>query len=351
MFSHFRPLTEVRSNAGKIAFLIAILGIGIIFAVPAWSASTGDIQLEGKASWIGERFQGKKTICGDLFDMNDLVGSHATLPCGSIVKVTSKTTGKSVSVRINNRIEINNGRVIDISRRAAEQIGLIQEGVGDVSLQVISIGNGTNPLSSINPASPAAPNTPSLSTGNGNYYIQYGVFADLDNAVELRQSLKAKGILADIENITVNNKPMYRINGVQRFNTIDDAKNALIAIAPIGGIIKQASSSGSSSGTTTNTGNTSSGSSNSSGNSSGNVSSGGLEYAIQFGAFDNITNAKQRQAALLSSKNIKTIIHSFPDDERKLYRVLSDRPYTSKEEAQKSLESKGERGIILTFAQ
>lgn len=131
-------------NFNRIQKILSVLLIGIAsfvnvvgVSVKSLAVDTQGVLLRGKASWIGERFQGKKTSSGEQFDMNDLTASHATLSYGTMVKVTSDKTGKSVKVRINNRLEIDSGRIIDLSKRAAEQIGLVEEGVGYVTLRNI----------------------------------------------------------------------------------------------------------------------------------------------------------------------------------------------------------------------
>jgi rare lipoprotein A len=90
----------------------------------------------GKASWYGPRFHGRKTASGEVFKMTDLTAAHRTLPLLSYAKVTLLSTGKSVIVRINDRgPHILTHRVIDLSRAAAAEIGLIDRGTGDVLVE------------------------------------------------------------------------------------------------------------------------------------------------------------------------------------------------------------------------
>ena len=86
----------------------------------------------GMASWYGEPFHGRRTASGETFNMNELTAAHKTLPFGTRVRVRHATTGKEVTVRINDRGPFTKGRVIDLSRAAAAAIGLIQTGVGPV---------------------------------------------------------------------------------------------------------------------------------------------------------------------------------------------------------------------------
>ncbi|MDX1920179.1 MAG: septal ring lytic transglycosylase RlpA family protein, partial [Candidatus Caenarcaniphilales bacterium] len=228
--------------------LLQFFVISLLILSPALQAlSQGTFPSEGKASWIGERFQGKKTSSGELFDMNDLTASHATLPYGSKLKITSKKTGKSVVVRVNNRSEIDNGRVIDLSKRAAEQIGLIEEGVGIVKVELVSQAATPkiteNKNSTLNTqTSPQA--TASATAVSGKYVIQYASFFDLDNAVEFRDELKKKNIDSTIEaGKGSDGKSVYRVNSITQYNSRVEAKNALATIAPQQGIIIPATQS------------------------------------------------------------------------------------------------------------
>lgn len=99
---------------------------------PAGTGITG-----GLASYYGKRFHGRPTASGERFDMNGLTAAHRSLPFGSKVRVTNPANGKSVTVRINDRGPFHGGRVIDLSRSAAERLGLIQRGSGNVELALI----------------------------------------------------------------------------------------------------------------------------------------------------------------------------------------------------------------------
>jgi len=93
--------------------------------------------VEGVASWYGPGFDGKKTSAGEVYDQDELTAAHAYWAFGTRVKVTFLTTGKSVVVRVNDRFPSYKGRAIDLSRAAAEAIGLIGPGTGQVRLEVI----------------------------------------------------------------------------------------------------------------------------------------------------------------------------------------------------------------------
>ncbi len=95
----------------------------------------------GIASYYADKFHGRKTANGERFDQSALTAAHKTLPLGTKVRVTSTKTGKSVVVRINDRGPFIKGRVIDLSRRAAKELGMIKRGLAKVRVEVISRPN------------------------------------------------------------------------------------------------------------------------------------------------------------------------------------------------------------------
>ena len=90
----------------------------------------------GLASWYGPGFHGRRTANGERFDMHSLTAAHKTLPFGTMVRVRSLVTGREVEVRVNDRGPFTRGRVIDLSRAAAEALGLLELGVKNVLLLV-----------------------------------------------------------------------------------------------------------------------------------------------------------------------------------------------------------------------
>ena len=113
------------------ALAITALLLGGALATPAAAEESKPIQ-SGAASWYGPGFHGKKTANGERFNTHDLTAAHKTLPFGTKVRVTNEQTGKSVVVRINDRGPYAHGRVIDLSKAAAEAVGI--SGVGQVTL-------------------------------------------------------------------------------------------------------------------------------------------------------------------------------------------------------------------------
>ncbi len=93
----------------------------------------------GTASWYGPGFDGKTTASGEKFNQNNLTAAHRTLPFGTIVRVKCLKNGRTVDVRINDRGPFTQGRIIDLSKAAAAQIGLIERGIGPVEIRVLSL--------------------------------------------------------------------------------------------------------------------------------------------------------------------------------------------------------------------
>ncbi|MDO8718301.1 MAG: septal ring lytic transglycosylase RlpA family protein [Polaromonas sp.] len=96
----------------------------------------------GHASWYGPRFHGRLTASGERYDMYALTAAHKTLPFGTVVRVRSEVLGREVDVRINDRGPFAPGRVIDVSRAAAEALGLVGVGVAEVSLLLPELAAG-----------------------------------------------------------------------------------------------------------------------------------------------------------------------------------------------------------------
>lgn len=94
-------------------------------------------QQTGIASWYGPQHHGRRTANGERFDMDALTAAHPSYAFGTRVRVTLLATGRSVEVRINDRFPAYKGRLIDLSRGAAREIGLMGRGTGRVRVEVI----------------------------------------------------------------------------------------------------------------------------------------------------------------------------------------------------------------------
>lgn len=123
----------------RFSIAAAALSLAGVFATPA-SAQTAAVSVAaapfelGMASFFATEMAGRRTANGETCDPATLTAAHRTLPFGTKLRVTNPANGKSVIVRINDRGPFARGRVIDLSKAAAAEIGLVQRGHGHVEL-------------------------------------------------------------------------------------------------------------------------------------------------------------------------------------------------------------------------
>jgi len=101
-------------------------------------------RLHGLASWYGTVFNGRLTASGERFNMYAMTACHRTLPFGSLVRVVNRDNKKSVVVKITDRGDLFEGRIIDLSFAAAQKISMTKAGLANVDVQVISLGHPRN---------------------------------------------------------------------------------------------------------------------------------------------------------------------------------------------------------------
>ena len=133
---------------------------------------------EGVASWYGGRdgFEGKPTASGEIYDSSLLTAAHRELPLGTIVDVINLDNRKTVQVRINDRGPFVFGRVIDLSRAAAQELALIGPGTGPVRITVVV---------------PGAPQE--IVSPSGRWAVQVGSFADRLRAERHAERIRGTG--------------------------------------------------------------------------------------------------------------------------------------------------------------
>jgi peptidoglycan lytic transglycosylase len=137
----------------QIAFAGILFGaICIFFAVRNGAGSSTDVAARsrstvvtnapaaetGKASYYGFKYQGRPTASGEIFDINRLTAAHPTLKFGTRVRVTNLANSRWVIVRINDRGPFVEGRIIDLSQAAADELQMVQSGVVEVKVEVLS---------------------------------------------------------------------------------------------------------------------------------------------------------------------------------------------------------------------
>jgi rare lipoprotein A len=149
----------------------------------------------GKASFYADRFDGVPTASGEKYRHNKLTGAHKTLPFGTVVRVTNIANDKSVEVTINDRGPWVEGRIIDLSRSAAEALDYINKGIADVKLEVIDAGDGktSDPARTIDQVSVDEKEFYELEISRfkpKGYGVQIGTYQELVNLMRLSDNLK-----------------------------------------------------------------------------------------------------------------------------------------------------------------
>jgi rare lipoprotein A len=128
---------KVKNMQCICAFLSLVLMINTAGCIRR-NVSTRERTYIGEASWYGRRFHGKTTASGERFNMRALTAAHPYLPFGTRVRVTHLDNGRTVVVRINDRGPFVKNRIIDLSYRAARSLGMIQQGVARVKLEILN---------------------------------------------------------------------------------------------------------------------------------------------------------------------------------------------------------------------
>jgi rare lipoprotein A len=157
------------------------------------------------ASWYGPGFHGKLTAKGDRYDMNEMTAAHRTLPLGSVARVRSLTTGRTVTVRINDRGPFAKNRILDVSFAAAQSLGMIGPGTDEVDLRVIDYRGHPGAV--------------------GLLYVQVGSFAEPDNARTLAARLRRRYPEVRVQAVEVWTARRFRVQ-VGRYRSEQEAEAA-----------------------------------------------------------------------------------------------------------------------------
>lgn len=121
-------------------------GVLVALATSSLTAFAGQapgFQQSGVASYYADKFHGRKTASGERFDQSALTAAHRTLPMGTKILVTNRRNGSSVVVRVNDRGPHVKGRLLDLSKRAAQELHMGKSGVAYVQLEVLSTRGDT----------------------------------------------------------------------------------------------------------------------------------------------------------------------------------------------------------------
>ena len=154
---------------------------------PAVSIGTTE---EGLASWYGVPYHGRPAADGEIYDMEQMVAAHRTLPFNTWLKVTNLSNGRSINVRVIDRGPFVRGRIVDLSKAAARQIQMLGPGVARVRLEVIA--------------------APADVPAQDYYGVQIGAFASYASAEKLRGEYESRYGFAKIE-VKQGRVPLYRV--------------------------------------------------------------------------------------------------------------------------------------------
>lgn len=206
----------------------------------------------GIASWYGPGFHGKKTANGEVFDQNKISAAHKTLPMPSIVKVTNLDNGKVLeNIRVNDRGPFAGNRIIDLSKKAAQELGFVNSGVAKVRVEIMenesriyaSKNSKKNSVRKANkakvekvqrkviPSEKDEQNSDEVSKNSTEdnlilkdkpVIIQVGAFGDHRNAKSLTEKLSE--FKAYIERKFIDNKYLYRVR-IGPLSNLDLAKS------------------------------------------------------------------------------------------------------------------------------
>ena len=166
-----------------------------------------EFRQEGVASWYGKDFHGRPTANGEIYDMENLTAAHRTLPLGVWADVTHLDNGRTVRVWINDRGPFVKGRIIDMSRGAARELGMLEDGVARV--RVVVSGEQRK--------------IARVRLQGRLYTLQVGSFGVKANAERLRDSLQPKHDHVYIAKYRSRSRTWYRVR-VGKFNDDDAAR-------------------------------------------------------------------------------------------------------------------------------
>jgi rare lipoprotein A len=160
-----------------------------------------DYQEVGLATWYGPESPNHRTADGEQFDVGALSAAHKTLPLPCRVEVTDLESGRRIEVRVNDRGPFVAGRIIDLSPRAARDLGVIGKGSARVRVRFLGLA----------PANARAPEPAVSDSATAIYRIQAGAFADRANADRAVALLSARGV-AHVEVIDRAGVTLFRVD-------------------------------------------------------------------------------------------------------------------------------------------
>jgi rare lipoprotein A len=177
---------------------------------------TGAYTEDGESSWYGgngDGFAGKPTASGEIFNPADLTCAHRTLPLGTLLEVENLANGRTVVVKVNDRGPFARGRILDLSKRAAKDLGFLLQGVAQVRIRTVDAAGRPAPLD------------PQLDLKDP-YTIQVAALTQPENVQRLSAELAPYGPVTVQEALSRAGLPIRRVR-VGRYTNPQDAQRAL----------------------------------------------------------------------------------------------------------------------------
>lgn len=139
-------------------------------------------EFNGRASWYGPNFHGKKTSNGETYSMWSMTAAHKTLPMNTVVRVTNVENGRSVVVRVNDRGPFVNTRIIDLSKKAATELDMVKNGTANVRLEILGFNKkGQTEITKTSIQEDMKEQVV------GKYALQIGSFAKIEGAITTQE--------------------------------------------------------------------------------------------------------------------------------------------------------------------
>jgi rare lipoprotein A len=213
------PKVEPKSGLGNPPYYEVD---GVVYHVKDSGDGYKDV---GVASWYGQKFHGRRTSSGEVYDMYQFTAAHKTLPLPSYAKVTNLDNGQSVIVKINDRGPFKKNRLIDLSYAASKKLGYQAQGTARVEVEVLASPRNTGAVSSAQIAKAGELELPPMDEqkDNAQLFVQVGAFADPLRADTLAARLRDHfGQPIAISDVDVNGQKLQRV----RIGPLRDARTA-----------------------------------------------------------------------------------------------------------------------------
>ena len=124
------------------SLIARILHAAALLALASCASSKNAFVQTGQGSYYADKFAGRATASGATYRPNEMTAAHNTLPFGTLIQVTNVRNGRSVRVTVNDRGPHVKGRIVDVSKKAARQLDIVEAGVVPVQVQVLRAARG-----------------------------------------------------------------------------------------------------------------------------------------------------------------------------------------------------------------